>query len=89
MVAKRQIEVFSAGCAVCEDTIARIREFACSNCEVVALDMREADVVARAKTLGVRSVPAVAVDDRLAACCGDRGIDMDRLRELGLGQPLP
>lgn len=59
MTAKRKIEVFSAGCPVCEETIAMINRLACGSCEVSVLDMRKADVAARAGKLGVRSVPAV------------------------------
>jgi hypothetical protein len=44
-------------------------------------------VAQRAKTLGVRSVPAVAIDGRLADCCAGRGIDEASLRAAGLGQP--
>ena len=40
------------------------------------------------KALGVRSVPAVAIDGKLADCCTHRGIDMEALRAAGLGTPL-
>ena len=33
MAAKRKIEVFSAGCATCEEAIAVIRRAACPSCE--------------------------------------------------------
>jgi len=42
----------------------------------------------RAKTLGVRSVPAVAIDGKLAECCTGRGINVQVLRTAGLGTPL-
>lgn len=87
MTAKKQIEVFSAGCPVCEETIAMINQLACGSCEVSILDMREADAAARAAKLGVRSVPAVAIDGKLAGCCAGRGPDEATLRAAGLGQP--
>ncbi len=88
MTEKRKIEIFSAGCAVCEATISRVRELACTSCEVVVLDMRDPDVTRRAKDLGIRSVPAVAIDGKLADCCAGRGPDEASLQAAGLGQPL-
>jgi glutaredoxin len=88
MTAKRRIEVFSAGCPVCEETVALVNRLACPSCEVTVLDMNDREVAARAKRLGVRSVPAVAINDRLADCCAGRGPDEKTLRMAGLGQPL-
>ena len=86
---KRMIEVFSAGCAACEETIEMVRSIACSSCEITVLDMRDARVAGRAKALGIRSVPAVVIDGKLAGCCADRGVDTATLRAAGLGQPMP
>ena len=88
MAQTRKIEVFSAGCRVCEDSIAQIRSSACRSCDVVVLDMNDAKVAARARTLGVRSVPAVVIDGRLAGCCAGRGPDIGVLKAAGLGRPL-
>jgi hypothetical protein len=49
--------------------------------------MSDIEVAKRAKMLGVRSVPAVAIDGKLADCCAGRGIDEQVLRAAGLGQP--
>ncbi len=89
MPTKRQIEIFSAGCPVCEDVIARVKDIACPSCEITVLDMSDTDVAARAKTLGITSVPAVVIDGSLAACCAGGGPDEAVLRGAGLGQPLP
>ena len=89
MSAKRTIEIFSAGCSVCEDTVALVNQVACSSCEVIVLDMKDPTVASRAKSLGIRSVPAVVIDGKLADCCAGRGPDEQTLRAAGLGQPLP
>lgn len=86
MKAKRKVEVFSAGCAACEDAIQMVRSIACAYCDVTVLDMRDIEVVKRAKSLGVRSVPAVAIDGLLAGCCAGRGVDEASLRLAGLGR---
>ena len=89
MNAKRTIEVFSAGCPACEDTIALVNRVACPSCEVTVLDMHNPDVASRAKHLGIRSVPAVVINGQLAECCAGQGPDEPTLRAAGLGQPLP
>ena len=88
MPTTRKVEVFNAGCAVCEDTIALINRVACPSCEIEILDMHKPDVVKKAKRYGIRSVPAVVIDGTLAACCAGRGPDEKQLRAAGLGTPL-
>lgn len=88
MKTERNVEVFSAGCPVCDDTLALIRKMACGSCKVTVLDTRDARVAARARDLGVRSVPAVVIDGRLADCCAGRGPDEQTLGAAGIGTPL-
>lgn len=85
---KRQIEIFSAGCPLCKKTIDLVKRMACASCEISVLDMNDDEVVAHATELGIRSVPAVAVNGKLAECCTNRGVDESTLRTAGIGQPL-
>jgi glutaredoxin len=85
MAAKRKIEVFSAGCPVCHETVALVKQVACPSCDVTVLNMNDPNVAKRAASLGVRSVPAVAIDGKLAGCCQGRGPDEATLRAAGLG----
>ena len=82
----RKVEVFSAGCPACREAVELIERVAGESAEVSVLDMHRQDVAARAKGLGVRSVPAVAIDGKLADCCTGRGVDEGTLRRQGLGQ---
>ena len=75
---QRKIEVFSAGCAMCQDTVAQIRREVSPSWEVVVLDMHDRGVAARAEELGIRSVPAILVNGRI--------VDMQVLRDAGLLQ---
>lgn len=86
-MAKRSIEVFSANCPACQETIDLVNQVACSSCEITVLDMRDAKVAARAKALGVRTVPAVAVNGQLLDCCSKAGLDEAALRAAGVGKP--
>jgi glutaredoxin 3 len=88
MEQKRRVEIFSAGCGCCEDTIALVKQIACPSCEITIHDMKKPDVAERAKRLGVRTVPAVVIDGKLAGCCADRGPEEATLRESGLGLAL-
>jgi hypothetical protein len=89
VAAKRKVEVFSAGCPACQEAVALVQSIACPSCEVSVLDMHDPQVASRAKGLGIRSVPAVVIDGKLADCCAGRGPDGATLRAAGLGQPIP
>lgn len=80
MTTKKRIEVFSAGCSTCKETIEFVRRIAGSSHEVLIHDMHQSEIASKAKNYGVRSVPAVVVDGKLAGCCVGRGPDEHILR---------
>jgi len=88
MSVKRKIEIFSAGCPACEETIEMVNRIACPSCDVEVLDMRQQETAARAKEYGIRSVPAVVSDGKLADCCAGRGVDEATIRGAGVGVQL-
>lgn len=88
MTKKRKIEIFSAGCPVCEGTIEEIKKTSCPSCDITVLDMKDTKVAERAKTLGIRSVPSVVINGKVADCCSDRGVDIEKLKAAGLGKQL-
>ena len=88
MSTKRKIEIFSAGCPVCQEAIATIKDNACASCAVSIFDMNDPAVPGRAKNLGIKSVPAVVIDGKLADYCAGRGPDIKALKAAGLGVPL-
>jgi len=83
---KKRVEVFSAGCPACDQTIALVNQLACPSCEVEVLDMHQPDVAARASSYGILSVPSVAIDGKLAGCCSGLGPEKSALQAAGLGQ---
>lgn len=84
----RKVEVFSAGCSMCDDAVKLVKSVACSSCEILVLNMNDISVAERAKSLGVSRVPAVVVDGKLADCCVGGIINEASLRALGIGQSL-
>jgi glutaredoxin 3 len=88
MAVKRKVEVFSAGCAMCDEVIELVKRAACPSCEVIVHNMKDINVAKRAKSLGIRSIPSVVIDGKLADCCAGRGVDEHVLRAAGLGRAL-
>ncbi len=82
---KRKVEVFSAGCPACAETVKLVQQIACSSCDVEVLDMNKPEVATKAKQYGVETVPAVAINGQLASCCTGAGPDEAALRSAGLG----
>ena len=87
MANKRQVEVFSAGCPACDAAVKLVESIACPSCEVTVLDMHDPKVASRANRFGIRSVPAIVIDGKLADCCSGPGLDEAALKAAGLGQP--
>lgn len=82
---KRKVEIFSAGCPICQETIDLVNELACPSCEIIIHDTHDTNVQSRINELGIKSVPAVAINGVLADCCQDRGINVEMLRASGIG----
>ncbi len=85
---KRKVEIFSAGCGVCDETVKLVKSIVCPSCEVTIAEMSDPAVANRARALGVHSVPAVVVDGKLAGCCASRGPNEADLRASRIGQAL-
>ena len=86
-MAKRRVEVFTAGCSICEPAVRAVRELACPDCEVTVHDTREAGAEIAAG-YGIKTLPTVVVDGRIVSCCDNRGPSLSELRAAGIGQPL-
>lgn len=83
----RKIEVFSAGCPLCDEAIARVKAIACPSCNVGVVSLATTDGERRARAYGIRSAPTVVVDGKVADCCAGRGIDEAALKRAGVGTP--
>lgn len=85
----RQVEIFTAGCPLCDEAVTLVNELACPSCEVTVYDLREqGDALAQAKRYGVAAVPTVVVDGKIADCCVRPGVNAETLKATGIGQPL-
>ena len=86
---KRKIEVFTAGCPVCDKTVQLVKSLACPKCEVVVYDLNKGcatnECRKKAEELGIERVPAVAVDGKLVECCKTGPVSAEALQAAGVG----
>ncbi len=87
---KRRVEVFTAGCPTCMETVRLVNSLACPSCEVQIYDLRQGcatnECREKATRYGVTAVPAVAVNGVLLDCCRRAPINESVLRAAGIGQ---
>lgn len=88
MSATRKVEIYSAGCSACQDTIDLVNKIACPSCDISILDMHNSDISQRAKKLGIHRVPAIVIDGKLADCCLLSAPDEKSLRAAGIGSRI-
>lgn len=86
---KRKIEIFTAGCQVCEPTVKLVKSLACSSCEVIVYDLNKGcdtnECRKKAENYGITRIPAVAIDGKVLDCCGGGEISGDALKAAGVG----
>ncbi len=89
MTTKRKVELFTAACPVCEQTVELVEKIACPSCEVIIYDLREGCITnecrEKVKHYGVTRLPAVAVNGSLLDCCKVGQISEQELRSAGIG----
>ena len=84
---RRKVEVFTAGCPVCEPLVRTVKFIACPDCDVSVHNIHEKGAE-KALQYGVKVLPAVVIDGSPVNCCGYPGLTENDLRGAGLGEPL-
>ncbi|MBW4650613.1 MAG: thioredoxin family protein [Kastovskya adunca ATA6-11-RM4] len=82
-MAKRQIEIFTADCPLCDETVKLVQELTCPSCEVSVYNLREGQE--KAAQYGVNAVPAIAINGTLVFTGKP---NREQLQAVGVGQPL-
>lgn len=82
-MAKRQVEIFTADCPLCDETVRLVQELTCPSCEVSVFPVREHQE--KAQQYGVNAVPAIAVNGAIVLTGKPT---RDQLQAVGIGQPL-
>jgi glutaredoxin 3 len=73
------IEIFSAGCSLCQDAVRDVKGKYSKSAEVKELNMHNADIAERAKKIGITTVPSIVIDGKIADCCSGQGLKLESL----------
>ncbi|MEQ9466022.1 MAG: thioredoxin family protein [Ekhidna sp.] len=87
---KRNVEVFTANCLVCDPVVSMVRELACNDCEITIYDLvkqcEDKTCLSKLEEYGIKKVPAIAVNGKLLSCCENQGISKEELIKASIGQ---
>ncbi len=87
---KRQVEIFTAGCPVCEPVVQMVKDTACDNCEITIHNLSaqcESKIyVTKMEEYQIKRLPAIVVDGQLLGCCKNIEITKKDLIDAGIGQ---
>ncbi len=86
MIPKRKVEIFTAGCFLCDEAVKTVKAIACADCKVIVNDLHT-EGIEKAKEYGVTCVPTVVVDGKIVDCCVRGKVDPERLKAAGIGSP--
>jgi hypothetical protein len=82
----RNVEVFTAGCPVCDPVVQLVQRIACPCCGVTVYNIKDDPQAAeRAKAANITRLPTVLVDGAPLECCQSGPITEGALREALVG----
>jgi len=83
-MAKTHVEIFTAGCPLCERVVELVRSLSCPDCEITIYDLHTGcssnECREKADRYGIQRVPAVAVNGARVKCCQVDALSVDALR---------
>ncbi|MDQ3683114.1 MAG: thioredoxin family protein [Bacteroidota bacterium] len=90
---KRRIEVFTAGCPVCNPVVDLVTSLANEKYnEVIIYNLvkqcETTECVSKVAEYGIKRLPAIAVDGQLLSCCKNNGITKEDLINAGITEKL-
>jgi hypothetical protein len=88
MLQKRRVEVFTAGCPLCQGVVDMVNELTCPDCDVTVYNLSKNEGVEEAKAYGVTAMPSVVVIGQLLDCCKRGPVTKEDLEAAGIGKPL-
>ncbi len=87
MSRKRKVEIFTAGCYLCDEAVNLVKSIACDSCEVSIYNLNN-EGQDKARAYGIISVPTVVVDGKIADCCRQGMVSKSELVAAGIGKPI-
>ena len=87
---KQKIEIFTAGCPVCNPIVELVKETASESFEITIYDLakqfEEEECISKMKEYQINRLPSIAVNGELLNCCKNIQITKDDLIAAGIGQ---
>lgn len=87
---KRNVEIFTANCPICDPVVQMVKELTCEQCEITIYDLvkqcQDKTCLNKLEEYEVKKVPAIAVNGELLSCCENQGISKEELIKAGIGQ---
>ncbi len=87
---KRQVEIFTANCPVCDPLVSMVKALSCDQCEIIIYDLvkqyEDKTCLDKLKEYRIKKVPAIVVNGKLLNCCQDQEISREGLIKAGIGQ---
>ncbi len=87
MLKKRRVEIFTAGCYLCDEAVKLVESIACDSCDVSVYNLNN-EGQDKARAYGIASVPTVVVDGKIADCCRKGNVSKSELMAAGIGKPI-
>ncbi len=87
MSRKRKVEIFTAGCYLCDEAVNLVKNIACDSCDVSVYNLNN-EGQDKARAYGIASVPTVVVDGKIADCCRQGKVSKSELVAAGIGKPI-
>lgn len=88
MQTKRKVEVFTAGCPLCQGVVDMVQELSCPNCDITYYNISKNEGLDLVKAYKVSAVPSVAVNGALLDCCRRKPITKKDLKAAGIGKAI-
>ena len=86
---KKEVEIFTAGCPVCEPVVQLVKDTVGEDCEITIhnlVEQCESKIcITKMNEYGIKRLPAIAVNGKLLSCCTNIEITKDDLVNAGIG----
>ncbi len=87
MSRKRKVEIFTAGCYLCDEVVNLVKSIACDSCDVNVYNLNN-EGQDKARAYGIASVPTVVVDGKIADYCRQGKVSKSELVAAGIGKQI-
>ena len=77
---KNRIEIFTAGCPLCEETAKEVKNNFSEN-EIIIYNLYGQSDLRKSKSYGINKVPAVVVNGNLLNCCKNDKVNIQEIAE--------